>query len=674
MFGRKRKPEDFSEELRAHLALEADQLRAEGASEIQAQRAARCAMGNLTSREERFYESSRWMRLDQFRQDLRLALRQWYQSKGFTAVAVLTLALGIGANTAIFTLVNAIVLRSLPVANPERIFRLGTGADCCVNSGYQKNFALYSYPLYRTLRDQSPEFADLAAMQVGLGPLNVRREGALAPQVFTGQFVSGNYFRMWGVSAYAGRALVPADDAAGAPPAAMLSFRAWDQGYGRDPSVVGARLVIDGLPFTIAGVAPPGFYGDTLRADPPDVWLPLVTEAALRGANSLLERGDQHWLYLVGRLQPKVTPGALEAHVNIELKRWFEANSGEHFNRQRIDEQHISVSPAGGGLNNLKEEYAGALRILLAASLLVLLIACANIANLLLARGAANSVQASIRMALGAARGRVIRQTLTESLALSLLGGAAGLAVAYGGARLLLALAFRGSRYVPVDATPSPAVVAFALVVSVATGIVFGVVPAWFASRLDPASALRGAGRSTGRRSTVLQRIPGSGPGGPFAGAAGRRRPAYRQPAQPGAPAVRLRVRKSHDRLDSGGIQRVQSGAFVPGVAATLRQVGLPARRAQRGVFTQRPHGRRQLVQRHLHRRPPHRAGRRNARLLFVAAHQPPLLRNHRHAPGARPRDRPAGHAQRAPGGGGHPGVRPQVLPDAGCRRAALRL
>ncbi len=506
MFGRKRKPEDFSEELRAHLALEADQLRAEGASESQARRAARRAMGNLTSREERFYESSRWMWLDQFRQDLRLALRQWYRSKGFTAVAVLTLALGIGANTAIFTLVNAIVLRSLPVANPERIYRLGTGSACCVNSGYQKSFSLYSYRLYRTLQEQTPEFADLAAMQVGLGPLNVRRQGRDVPQVFTGQFVSGNYFRMWGVGAYAGRAMAPSDDAPGAPPAAILSFRAWEQTYGRDPSVVGAQFAIDGLPFTIAGIAPPGFYGDTLRADPPDIWLPLATEAALHGRNALLEQADQHWLYLVGRLRPGMTPGSVEAHVNVELKRWFEENSGEHFNRQRIDEQHIGVSPAGGGLNNLKEEYADALRILLAASGLVLLIACANIANLLLARGAANSVQASIRMALGAARGRVIRQTLTESLTLSLAGGLAGLAVAYGGARLLLALAFRGSLYVPVDATPSPSVVAFALLVSLATGIVFGVVPAWFSSRLDPANALRGAGRSTARSSTVLQR------------------------------------------------------------------------------------------------------------------------------------------------------------------------
>jgi predicted permease len=506
MFGRKRKPEDFSEELRAHLALEADQLRAEGAGEDQARRAARRALGNLTSREERFYESSRWMWLDQFRQDLRFALRQWYQSKGFTAVAVLTLALGIGANTAIFTLVNAIVLRSLPVANPERIYRLGTGDACCVNSGYQKNFALYSYPLYRALRDHTPEFEELAALQVGLGPVNVRRDGSAVPQVFTGEFVSGNYFRMWGVAAYAGRALDPSDDTPGAPPAAVISFRAWEQTYGRDPSVVGARFVIDGLPFTIAGVAPPGFYGDTLRADPPDIWLPLASEAALRGANSLLERGDQHWLYLVGRLKPAALPGSVETHVNVELKQWFEQNTGEHFNRRRIDEQHIRVSPAGGGLNNLKEQYAEALRILLAASGLVLLIACANIANLLLARGAANSVQASIRMALGAARGRVIRQTLTESLTLAFAGGLAGLAVAYGGTRLLLALAFRGSLYVPVDAAPSPAVLAFALLVSIATGIAFGVVPAWFSSRLDPANALRGAGRSTGRNSTVLQR------------------------------------------------------------------------------------------------------------------------------------------------------------------------
>ncbi len=231
-------------------------------------------------------------------------------------------------------------------------------------------------------------------------------------------------------------------------------------------------------------------------------------------------------------------------------------------------------------------------------------------------------------MALGAARGRVIRQTLTESLALSLLGGAAGLAVAYGGARLLLALAFRGSRYVPVDATPS---VRGSSIRSAGFG--------GHGDRLWRGACLvrlaPGPGERAARRRQVHWKkihrpaaFPGSGAGGPFAGAAGRRRSAHRQPAEPGAPAVRLRVRKSHDRLDSGGIQRVQSGAFVPGIAATLRQVGLPARRPRRGVFTQRPHGRRQLVQRHLHRRPPHRAGRRNARLLFVAAHQPPLLRN----------------------------------------------
>lgn len=209
----------------------------------------------------------------------------------------------------------------------------------------------------------------------------------------------------------------------------------------------------------------------------------------------------------MGRLRPDAAPAAVEARVNVELKQWFLGSAGEHLDRKRIEEQHISLSPAGSGLNDLKDQYAEALRILLAASGLVLLIACANIANLLLARGAANRTQASIRMALGAARGRVIRQALTESLVLALLGGLAGLAVAWGGTRLLLTLAFRGSRFVPVEARPSLPVVVFALLVSVATGVVFGVVPAWFSSRLDPLGALRGAGRSTGRNSTLLQRL-----------------------------------------------------------------------------------------------------------------------------------------------------------------------
>jgi predicted permease len=508
MFRRKRREQaDFSEELRAHMALEADQLRAEGVSVEEAQLLARRRMGNLTSSEERFYEHRRWMWAEQFAQDVRFALRQWHKSAGFTAVAVLTLALGIGANTAIFTLMNAIMLRSMPVANPRQIYRLGEGDSCCVNSGYQTHFSIYSYPLYTYLRDHTPEFEELAALQVGLGPLNVRRDGAATPQVFTGEFVSGNYFRMWGVGAYAGRILTPADDTRDAPPAAMMSFRAWEQTYGRDPLIIGAHFTIDGQPFTIAGITPPGFYGDTLRADPPDLWLPLGSEPSMHGRNALLERADQHWLYAVGRLKSGVAPATVEARVNVELKQWWLDNAGQYLNRKRIEEQHISVTPAGSGLNDLKERYAGALRILLFASGLVLLIACANIANLLLARGAANRVQASIRMALGAARGRVIRQTLTESLVLSLIGGLAGLIVAWGGARLLLAIAFRGSRYVPVDAAPSIPVVAFALVVSILTGVIFGVVPAWFASRQDPAGGLRGAGRSTGRRSAFFQRM-----------------------------------------------------------------------------------------------------------------------------------------------------------------------
>jgi predicted permease len=440
--------------------------------------------------------------------DLRFAFRQLAQSKGFTLTAVLTLALGIGANTAIFTLVNAVMLRSLPVADPQRLFRLGDDDNCCVIGGIQTHFSIYAYPLYVYLRDHTPEFEQMAAFQGGPSRVGVRREGGVS-EPFTDQFVSGNYFSTFGLRPFAGRLLAPTDDKPDAPPAAVMSYRAWEQHYGADPAVVGASFIVDGAPVTIAGIAPPGFFGDTLGPNPPDFWLPLATEPHIHRRNSLLSRTDQHWLYIIGRIKPGASTAALESRANVELKQWLLSNNppGPMGVSQRdFEGQHITVAAAGGGVAMMKQQYEHDLRLLMTITGLVLLIACANLANLQLARGTANAGQMSIRVALGAQRARLIRQTLTESLVLAVMGGAAGLFVATELARFLIGLAFHGANYVPIDAAPSLPVLGFAFLLSLITGIVFGIAPAWSASRADPAAALRGAGRSAAGRSTLPQR------------------------------------------------------------------------------------------------------------------------------------------------------------------------
>jgi macrolide transport system ATP-binding/permease protein len=510
MFGkRKRSDEDFSEELRAHLALEADRLRQEGLPEKDARLAAHRNLGNFVSSEERFYEGSRWIWLDHLYHDVRYAMRQLGKNKGFAFVAILTLALGIGANTAVFTLVNAVMLQSLPVPNPGELYRLGDTFDCCVNDGYAAHLSLFGYPFYQHVREHTPEFAELAAFQVSTPRFSVQRSGVSSvPEPFVGEFVSGNYFSMFGVRAAAGRLLTAEDDLPGAPPAAIMSYRVWQQRFGLDPSIVGTIFNLNGAPVTIAGVAPKEFFGDTLRAETTDLWAPLGIEPVVQGQNSLLHRPER-WLYMIGRLKPGANPASIEAKVNVELRQWSLDRAGAQVSatdRRSIEGQHIYVVPVPGGITTMKKYYSEGLRLLMLVSGLVLLIACANIANLLLARRTANRIQSSIRLALGAPRSRLVRQTLTESVLLALLGGAAGLFVAWVGAEGILKLAFHDAQSVPISTEPSRTVLAFAFLLSLATGLIFGGVPAWFAARFDPGDVLRGANRSTGNSSTLPQK------------------------------------------------------------------------------------------------------------------------------------------------------------------------
>jgi predicted permease len=446
------------------------------------------------------------------RQDIAYALRQMRLSPVFTLTAMLTLALGIGATTAIFSLIHTVMLKSLPVVDPASLYRIGDGPDCCIEGAPQGDWGMFSYRFYLRMKENAPEFAELAAFQAGGSVLSARRgESDREAKPLSGEFVSGNYFSTFGVGAFAGRTIVPSDDQRMAAPVAVLSYRAWQQEYGSDAKVIGSAFILDGHPVTIVGIAPPGFFGETLRSNPPEVWIPIQQEPLFRSTNSLLQRFPA-WVRVIGRLKPGASPDALPARFTNLLQLWLVNDSGipsEWMSgiKAGLSKQVIRVVPAGAGVGVMRANYSASLRILLAVCSMVLLIACANIANLLLARGAARRAQTSVRLALGASRERLIRQSLTESLVLSVMGGFAGLAIAFLGVKLIVALAFHGAQFVPIDAAPSLPVLGFAFVLSLVTGALFGTAPAWFASNADPAEALRGANRSTRDTSSLSQKI-----------------------------------------------------------------------------------------------------------------------------------------------------------------------
>ncbi len=444
--------------------------------------------------------------------ELRYALRQFWVARVFTATAILTLALGIGGTTAIFTLIHAVMLRSLPVSDPSRLYRVGDGDSCCVQGGPQDRWGMFSFPLFERLKAEMPEFEEVSAFQAGGARVSVRRQdGDTTSRPLRSEYVTGNYFSTLGVGAFGGRVFTAADDTPAAQPAVVLSHHVWQGAYGADPSIVGATLFVEGHPFTVVGVTPPGFFGETLRGDPPDLWIPLQHEPVLNGDTSILRQPVSAWLRVIGRLRPGATTDGMGPRLTGILHQWMQHDSGYPANwmpdiTQTLSKQVITVVPAGAGVGIMKEQYGRSLQILLGVCGLVLLIACANVANLLLARAVARRGQTAVRLALGASSRQIVTQALVESILLALAGGVAGLVVAIGTARLLLALAFAGATFLPIDTRPAPMVLAFAFALAFVTGLVFGAAPAWFATRTDPIDALRGAGRSTGDHSSFTRK------------------------------------------------------------------------------------------------------------------------------------------------------------------------
>jgi len=501
---------EIDDELQFHIERQTQEYIATGMTPHEAHRKAVVAFGGIESVRAQSHEQRPSFFLGTLLQDVSYALRQLRKSRGFSVTAVLTLALGIGANAAIFTLVNAILLKNLPVVNPATLIRIGDNNECCVNSGIQDpgNYALFSTDTWQQLQKNAPEFEELAAMQSGIGTIIARRDKTQeAARSVTSEFVSGNYFRTLGLQPQIGRLFTDTDNVPGAPLVAVMSYNTWQNNYAGDPSVVGSTFWINTKAVTITGIAPKGFFGDRLSSDPPDVYLPIESVPALTN-RTFVHEPEMRWLYIIGRVKPGVAIAPLQAKINELIRQSFAATTtfSSELGKRYLAKVSVTLSPGGAGIQDMQDSYASKLKLLMWISGLVLLIACANIANLLLVRGMNRHEEMSIRTALGAMRTRIIRQLLTESLVLSIISGMAGLIVAYAGTRMLLTMAFPGAQDVPIDARPSGMVLAFAFGVSLLTGILFGVVPAWITSNADPADALRSGSRATNSGASLLQR------------------------------------------------------------------------------------------------------------------------------------------------------------------------
>ena len=502
---------EIEAELRSFVASSIDDKVRGGMNREAAERAARAEVGSAETVRQKVWSAGWESLLESVWQDIRYGVRQMLRSPGFAVVAILTLALGIGANTAIFTLVQGILLRSLPVRDPARLYRIGDRTHCCYFGSFESDdgdFDLFSYDLYQRFQKSAPEFEQLAAVEAGGNGFSVRW-GSAPATAMRAEYVSGNYFTTLGVGAYAGRPLAASDDTRSAAPVVVLSYRAWQTELGGKPGVVGSTVYLEQHPFTVAGIASPGFYGDRIAPIPPDLWLPLASEPLFEGANSALLEPDTAWLYAIGRLRPEVNLGSLQTKLSGVLRQWMNTipTFTDHGGAAEIPKQHVVLSPAGGGIQTLQQQTGTGLRMLMLLSGVVLLIACANIANLLLARSMAQRAEIAVRISLGAARGRIIRQIVTESLILSASGGAVGLAVAFLGSRAVLALAFPLSQNMPVAARPSWHVLLFAFVVSLLTGLLFAAAPAWVSSNSEPAEASRGIGPSSRDHASLPQRL-----------------------------------------------------------------------------------------------------------------------------------------------------------------------
>jgi predicted permease len=497
---------ELEEEMRFHMEMKAEENRRAGLTREQARYAARRQFGNQTLLREASRETwgVRW--IETLTHDLRYALRLLRKNPGFTAVAVLSLALGVGANTAIFSLVDALMLKVLPVKDPERLALFSIAGQGPVRY-------TFNYPLFVRLGELNRSFTGVIAAGAPERARMVVTGQETGEQIETAQMVkvSGNYFSVLGVNAIAGRTLTDEDDKADDPqPVAVISYDFWKRRFALDSAAVGKKIMINDFPLTVIGVAPPGFFGFEVGRKP-DLWCPIELLSQLNPGSPFLKQSGAWWIRVIGRLQP----GAGVAQARDELDVIFKQQIAEvmaerpampESDLRSFQAMRIELEPGGTGWTGLRQQFKQPLMILMTITGLVLLIACANVANLLLARAASRQKEIAVRLAVGAGRLRLIRQLLTESMSLAMAGGALGLILAQWGTRVLLTYLPR-QRVVSLDLNPDANVLGFTLAVSMLTGVLFGLAPALQTTRLDLVASFKNqAGVRAGRSRLALNK------------------------------------------------------------------------------------------------------------------------------------------------------------------------
>jgi predicted permease len=517
LFRKGRVEKELTEELRFHLEKLIEERVAKGMLPADARHSALRELGGIDQIKEECRDVRRVNYIESFFQDLRYGLRQLRRSPGFAAVAVLSLALGIGANTAIFSLIDAVLLKALPVQNPQELALLNWSSHGWAE-GIMNNVAgemdqdeagrmtspSFSNAVYDEMRTHSQVFSSVLALAGNDSQLNLGYQGE--PGRAEGELVSGTFFSTLGVEPILGRSITPDDDRFGASPVAVISYGYWERRFGHDAGIVGRKITVNAVPFTIAGVCPPEFYG-VQPGRSVEVWLPLHTQplvepswsgsgvwngAGVPPGESLFTTRDNWWLVIMGRLKPGITFQHARPELEVLLQHGMAPDLKPSIKPETIP--HLDILPGSKGLNDLRDQFSKPLFILMTVVGLVLLIACANVANLLLARATTRHREVAVRLAIGAGRRRLIRQLLTESMLLSTLGGAVGLLFAFWGTHVLMVFMSSGRDPISLSVTPDPRVLGFTAAVSVLTGILFGLSPALRTTRMDLTPALKQSG------------------------------------------------------------------------------------------------------------------------------------------------------------------------------------
>ena len=510
---------ELDEEIETYLAASIADKHHSGMSPKAARQAAFAEMGSRGAVKHQVW-TSRWeSAIDGALQDLRLSLRSLAKSPGFTLVALLSLALGIGANTAIFTLIHQVLLKNLPVQHPEELVTLGDSTNSGIAGGIDAGaYGMFPWDLARQLQANPGPFQGLASYGSFAPTVSVRTPSNGAPAILTpAGLVSGNYFHVLGAQPLFGRAITPEDDATpGAGAVAVLSYHFWQQSLSADPAVLGKSLSINGTPFTVIGVMPQSFYGLKQDLDPAGIWAPISMETAIiQGDSLLLPHSGLYFLNMFGRLSPgaaanKAVLAQSQQWLNQQIRNAVRENEGANITPARLQEinrDEVPLHAASNGVLSVRGQYGDSLQILMGVVALVLLIACANLANFLLARAATRQREIATRLALGSSRARIVRQSLIETLILSLTGGLLGLALAFAATRTLITFFSNGLPYTTLSPTPDLYVLLFTLGVSLSTALLFGLAPALTAARTGAASSLSSNARTSqssgGRASRV---------------------------------------------------------------------------------------------------------------------------------------------------------------------------